>query len=132
MSDAALVMDASVLVDVLLVPSRGEQLAELVVGGVVAAPAHIDAEVASALSRLHRNGDLSANQVTARLSSLETMTMQRHPVASLLAQAWLLRENVHILDALYLVLAQNLNTDVITTDGRLSRADPRARLVRWT
>ncbi len=132
MSDAVLVMDASVLVDVLLVPSRGEQLAELVGTGVVAAPAHIDAEVASALSRLHRNGDLSADQVTARLSSVETMTMQRHPVASLLAQAWLLRENVYILDALYLVLAQNLKTDVLTTDGRLSRANQRARLVLWT
>lgn len=132
MNAPVVVLDASVLVDVLLVPARGEQLAGLVADRVVAAPAHVDAEITSALARLYRNGDLSADQVTARLALVETMTLQRHPLAPLLAEAWRLRDNVSVLDALYVALAQTLGTSVLTTDIRLSRANEHAELVQWT
>ncbi|MDA9912885.1 type II toxin-antitoxin system VapC family toxin [Candidatus Nanopelagicales bacterium] len=132
MNDAVVVVDASVLVDVLLVPTRSEQLARLVGDRVVAAPAHVDAEVVSALARLYRHGDLSADQVVARLALVEAMTLHRHLLAPLLEQAWRLRDNVAVLDALYVALAQALGTTVLTTDGRLSRANEHAKLVHWT
>jgi predicted nucleic acid-binding protein len=130
-SDEVVVLDASVLVDVLLVPTRGEHLAGLVGNRVVAAPAHVDAEVASALARLYRNGDLSVDQVTARLTLVEAMALQRHLLAPLLAEAWRLRDNVSVLDAFYVALAQALGTTALTTDGRLSRANEHAKLVHW-
>lgn len=127
----AVVLDASVIVDVLMVPARVPGLAELVGEAVVAAPAHVDAEAASALSRLYRSGDLSANQVRARLAAIERMTIQRHPVGPLLTQAWQLRDNVSILDDCYVALARDLKTYVLTTDRRLARAHEDARLVEW-
>jgi predicted nucleic acid-binding protein len=96
----------------------------------VYAPAHLDAEVLSALGRLHRAGEVPHVTVTAALGELSAAPIQRHPLAGLLAGAWARRENQRLLDALYSELATSLDSiPLLTTDARLARADDRAELV---
>lgn len=59
--------------------------AQLNVSAVTHAPAHLDAEVLSALGRMHRAGDLAASDVERGLSRLSTMPLTRHPVSDLAA-----------------------------------------------
>ena len=63
---AEAVLDASALVD-LLVDGLGGAVRRRVAGHVLRAPAHVDAEVLSALGRLHRAGDLEAGSVESTL-----------------------------------------------------------------
>jgi len=87
-----------------------------------AAPAHLDAEVLSALGRYARRNELSSPQVAVRLRALARLPLRRYAVAPLLAEAWGLRENVSLRDALYVALARRLDAALLTTDGSLARA----------
>jgi predicted nucleic acid-binding protein len=117
------VIDASALVDLLLGTDHG-----LAVGAAVStvvaihAPAHIDAEVLSALGRLHRAGTLTARQVTTRLEALRGAPVERHALMALLAGAWRRRDRFRLVDALYVELAESLSAKVLTTDARLASA----------
>jgi predicted nucleic acid-binding protein len=62
-----LVLDASAVVDLLLRNPNGEAVRAHLEGGELHTVAHLDAEVFSALARLHREGTLSADAVDARL-----------------------------------------------------------------
>lgn len=80
----------------------------------------------SALGRMYRAGDLAASDVERGLSRLSTMPLTRHPVSDLAAQAWARRDDLRLVDALYIALAAHLDLPVITTDHRLARACPLA------
>ena len=88
----------------------------------VSAPAHADAEVLSALGRLARAGAVSDDRVAAALAELARAPMVRVPLPPLLRDAWALRENVSLRDALYVTLASRLETVLVTADSRLARA----------
>ncbi len=60
---AEVVVDASALVDLLLGGPLGDRVAARIAGRRLHSPAHLDAEVLSALGRIHRAGDLSAAAV---------------------------------------------------------------------
>jgi predicted nucleic acid-binding protein len=92
-------------------------------------PAHFDAEVLSALWRMERAGELSVGQVTPRLERVAAAPLQRHLLAPLLAGAWKLRDNLRLVDALYVELASRLDLPIVTTDARLAAASPAAELV---
>jgi predicted nucleic acid-binding protein len=53
------------------------------------------------------------------------LDVQTHPVEGLLGGAWRRRHHLSLADALYVELAR-LDTVVVTTDHRLSRATPLA------
>lgn len=94
------------------------------------APAHLDAEVLSALGRMHRTAALSDSAVTTALGELASAPILRHPLAGLLSGAWERRASQRLVDALYLELALSLDAArVLTTDARLARSDDRAVLV---
>lgn len=94
------------------------------------APAHLDAEVLSALGRLHRAGEVDESIVTAALNRLDAAPIERHPLASLLKGAWMRRDNQRLVDALYLELAATLGSvPILTTDARLARSHPDVELV---
>lgn len=57
------------------------------------------------------------------------MRLQRHALESLLAGAWARRENLRLVDSLYVELAAQLNAPLVTTDRRLARATPLAEVV---
>jgi len=114
-----IVADASALVDLLLANELGQAVGRRVAGHDLHAPAHVDAEVLSALVRLHRAGDLDANDVETKLASLASAPITRHAVNDLLLGAWARRHRLRLADALYVELATTLGCQLVTTDRRL-------------
>ena len=123
-----LLVDASAVVDLLVRSEAGERVREFLTGRpevTLMTVAHLDAEVLSALARLHRGGALSDDQVTVLLERLATLAMQRLPITSgLLQAAWRLRDNIAARDALYVASAQAVRGRLLTTDDRLARSVP--------
>jgi predicted nucleic acid-binding protein len=118
------VVDASAMVDLLLDTERSSQVRDALRQRSLAAPAHFDAEVMSAIGRLRRTGDLSEHSAGARIERLASAPVRRAPLAPLLRGAWARRGDTRLTDALYIELATALNTVVVTTDLRLARAHP--------
>jgi predicted nucleic acid-binding protein len=126
----ALVVDASALVEALLGTNLGTRVRARMRGHVLHAPAHLDAEVLSAIGRLHRAADIQESAAAAALDELAAAPIRRHPLASLLTGAWGRRANQRLVDALYLELAVSLDAALLlTTDARLARFDDRAELI---
>lgn len=119
-----LVIDASALVDLLLGTERAGSIRNAVRGRRLAAPAHVDVEVMSALARLERGGELSDHDVTVRIERLADAPIDRAPLPPLVVGAWARRTTTRITDSLYVELAHELDTVVVTTDERLARAHP--------
>lgn len=116
---AELVIDASALVDLLLGNELGLGVRRRVAGHTLHAPAHVDAEVLSALGRLHRAGDLDAATVEENLSNLAAAPIERHPLSDLLLGAWARRHRLRLVDAVYVELAVSRRIPLVTTDARL-------------
>jgi predicted nucleic acid-binding protein len=126
----ALVVDASAVVEALIGTSLGGKVRARMRGCELHAPAHLDAEVLSALGRLHRAGELELAAVLGALSELASAPIRRHSLAGLLLGAWARRSNQRLVDALYAELAASLDSiPVLTTDARLARSDDRVELV---
>ena len=126
----ALVVDASAMVDLLVGSELAPSIADRLRGEELHVPAHFDAEVLSALGHLHRAGDLSAQQVAARLGRLADAPVRRHEAPALLRGAWRRRHNLRLVDAIYVELATQLGASVVTTDSGMAAAAPRAELIR--
>jgi predicted nucleic acid-binding protein len=125
----ALVVDASALVEALIGSTLGTAVRARMRRQELHGPAHLDAEVLSALGRLHRAGELPADAVTAALIELESAPIVRHPLADLLMGAWRARDRLRLVDALYLELSTKLHAVLLTTDARLARSSATAELV---
>ena len=123
------VVDASAVVDLLLGADAATAVSARLRHCALHAPAHLDAEVLSALGRVFHAGYLSSEAVERRLGSFTSMPLMRHPLAPLLAGAWGRRDELRLVDALYVELSAHLETPLITTDQRLSRAAPLAELI---
>lgn len=121
-------VDASAAVDLLVRSDAGERVRRFLMeaGDVtLMTVAHLDAEVLSALARLHRADVLTEREVTALLARLGDLAMERVPITSgLLQAAWSLRDNVAARDALYVAAAHAVHARLLTTDDRLARAVP--------
>jgi predicted nucleic acid-binding protein len=124
--DTVLVLDASAMVDLLLDTGESGAVRSAIRGRPLAVPAHFDAEVLSAIGRLHRAGELTDSAAGARVERLAAAPLQRQAIAPLLTGAWARRSDTRLADALYLELASVLDTVVLTTDLRLARAHPTA------
>jgi predicted nucleic acid-binding protein len=118
---SVVVVDAAIVVDLICdLPAAKPYRAVLASAVAVAAPAHLDAEVLSALGRLQRAGQLTrANQ---RVTALAAFPARRWPLPPLLLSTWALAERIATRDALYVALAASLDAILVTTDGRLRRA----------
>jgi predicted nucleic acid-binding protein len=125
----AVVVDASVLVDLLADTEHAVAAAVRLRGAELHAPAHCDAEVLSALGRLNRAGALSDDAVGVALERLARLPLTRHLLGDLLAGAWEHRASIRLVDALYVSLATRLGAVLLTTDHRLARAWPRAEAI---
>ena len=124
-----LVVDASAMVDLLVGSPHGMAIGARLRGHDLHVPAHFDAEVFSALGRLGRAGDLTNRQVKVRIERLGAAPMRRHLLAPLLSGSWRRRHNLRLVDALYVELAHQLDSPVITTDAGLAAASPTAELI---
>ena len=119
---AEVVVDASAMVDLLLGNEVGGAVRRRLAGHALHAPAHLDAEVRSALGRLHRAGDLEAEDVEPMLRLLVAAPIQRHDVSDLLLGTWSRRHQLRLVDVLYLQLAVVRDLPLVTTDRRLHSA----------
>ncbi|WP_035812124.1 type II toxin-antitoxin system VapC family toxin [Jiangella gansuensis] len=125
----AVVVDASAVVDLVVPTERADAVARTIEGRALHAPAHLDAELLSAFGRLHRAGALSEDDVVELIDVVRRMPVVRHAVPDLLDPAWEHRHDTRLTDALYLALAQRLETSLVTTDARLARAGSAANVV---
>ena len=118
------VVDASVLTAFYASddPRRGAVSARLASGDALFAPAHVDAEVVSALSGLARVNARVARAVPAALAHLAGFPIRRMPLPPLLDRMWQLRSNVTPYDAAYIALAERLAGPLITCDAKLAGA----------
>lgn len=128
-TEEQLVIDASALVDLVLGEAVGAAVQERVCGAALHAPAHLHAEVLSALGRLHRSGRLTTAVVGAQLAAISSAPIQRHSLPDLLRGAWRRRNRMRLADALYVELADQLGLRLLTTDRALARAASIAEVV---
>jgi len=116
------VADASVFVDAVAGDEvRRASAQRSLAGASLAAPQLLDVELAHALRRAVRRGDIGAAtahdglRAVARLPSLE-----RFPHLGLLDRVWELREAFTAYDACYVALAERLRATLLTCDRRLA------------
>lgn len=125
----AVIVDASAMVDFLVGSAVATSVEARLRGHELHVPAHFDAEVLSALGRLQRAGEMTTRQVSARLRHVAAAPVQRHLLTPLLTDAWKLRHNLRLVDALYVELANRLDASIVTTDAGLAAAASTAQLV---
>jgi predicted nucleic acid-binding protein len=118
-----LVVDAFCLFEVLAGMTNAEAIrARLALEEDHAAPHIIDVEVFNAIRREHRLGRLDGTAADQAVQDLEAWPGERFGHRLLLARAWELRDAVRGWDAMYVALAEALDTVLLTTDTRLATA----------
>lgn len=118
-----IVLDAAALVDVVLDQPAAGWVLDQITGDEVRAPSHQPAEVLSAIARLVRAGEITPD--VAREAVEEAAALPQDlipPTAAQLRRALALQDRIRAPDGLYVVLADELEADLVTTDGRLDRA----------
>jgi predicted nucleic acid-binding protein len=119
-----IVLDASSLVELILATPTGQLVAARIAnpaeGLHVPHLAHI--EVAQALRRYVRDGEIDAARAAVAIDDLRALDLQRHAHEPLLERVWSLRQNLTAYDAVYVALAEVLDSVLITSDRPLSRA----------
>lgn len=86
------------------------------------APAHLDAEVVSAMRGMARVKPALDAAVPRALTHLAGFPIRRMPLAPLLERMWELRSNITAYDAAYVALAERLEASLITCDAELATA----------
>jgi predicted nucleic acid-binding protein len=126
-----LVVDASVLFEVVTGTSRAETLRQQLVADVdQVAPHLIDAEVFGVIRTHHARGWLDTTAADQAVEDLRDWPGERMSHRPLLGRAWELRSSVRGYDALYVALAEAMDAALLTTDARLARAPgPRCPIV---
>ena len=119
-----IVVDASALLEFLLQTPLGTRVEARLFRDQdeFHAPHLADVEVTQGLRRLVRTGEVSPDRAADVMADLADFDLHRHPHLDLLTRAWKLRENVTAYDACYVVLAEMLDAQLVTSDVRLARA----------
>ncbi len=114
------VLDASAGVEIVLRTTRGEALLTSLESrdAVVIAPSHFLVEGASALRRLERSGEVERDRARFAIARL-TQLVTPAALDDLIVDAWALRENLTVADALYVVLVRRTGAALMTTDERM-------------
>ncbi len=130
MSDGALVLDASAMVDLLIEAANADQLQARIASATVHVPGHFDAEVLSAVARLVRAGGVTDDRATEHLTQLVAAPYIRHDTASLVMGAWRRRGSMRVADALYVELGSRLGIPLVTTDAEMAAAASNVELIQ--
>lgn len=116
------VIDASAVVELLIVSERADAVERVVEDACLVAPDSINPEVLQAIRRLERANALGGRRADEMLARFVRMPIFRVPTVHLLRRAWGMRANLSAYDACYVALAYRLRSQLITGDHRLSRA----------
>jgi predicted nucleic acid-binding protein len=116
------VVDASALVELLLLTRRAAAVLQAVGNTEMVAPDVINPEVLSSLRRREREGELRAGRAAQAVDDLLDAPLRRLPTLPLMPAVWTLRANVTSDDACYVALARDLGCPLVTGELKLSRA----------
>ena len=118
------VLDASAVVELLIGTELGRAVADRLEDPAIDlhAPHLLDVEVLQVLRRLVRDGSLTARDAAAALNDLRALDVERHDHGPLLDRVWALRKNLTAYDAVYVALAEALDTTLLTCDRKLARS----------
>src|SRR3954453_20666695 len=116
-----IVVDASVLANALADDQAAGEDArgELRAADQVTAPDLVDVETVSVLRKRWLGHTLSDQRYQAAVGHLQQLRFERVPTLRLVRRAFELRANVSAYDACYAALAERLDCELITADGRL-------------
>ncbi len=119
------VLDASAGVEILLLTPAGRRLlAKLPEDTEDWVPELYFAEVAAVLRRDALHSRYTMVRIEAALDKLLRAPLRRVAVRPLLREAWSMRRNLTVPDAIYVAMARGLGVPLVTTDLRLA-ATPR-------
>ncbi len=117
------VLDASAGVEIALQTPAGRRIeSSLPQPTTFWVPEHYFAEVAGVLRRSDINGRYPTARVQAAFDRLLTAPTTSVAVKPLLSEAWTMRHNLTVADALYVVVAIHAGAALATADMRLARA----------
>jgi predicted nucleic acid-binding protein len=118
------VVDASVLAAFYASddPRRDAVAHRLGAGDALFAPAHLDADVVSAMRGMARVSPVLDRAGPRFIAHLAGFPIRRMPLAPLLERMWALRSTITPYDAAYVALAERLRGPLITCDTKLSTA----------
>jgi len=121
---AAIVIDASVVVELLLASQAGTRAMTRLVAANASlhAPELLDVEVLHVLRRAVSRDQLTVQRAEQALRVLESLPLTRHVHAPLRRRCWQLRANLSAYDAAYVALAEGLGALLMTRDARIARA----------
>lgn len=88
----------------------------------IVVPDHFHLECASALRRIELRREVSPTEAQTALEQLLDLRVRRVSTAPLVREAWGMRHNVTVADALYVIIARRLQVALVTGDARLARA----------
>lgn len=124
-----LVVDASVVAEILLGTEAGRRAAALLDGHELVAPEHLTAEVASVIRGWSLGRQISDDQALRAFREFEELGVEQVPMMSLLPAVFSLRHNISAYDAMYVVLARAVPCRLLTLDARLAAAAPDCALL---
>ena len=119
-----IVIDASVLANVIGDDGDDGDLArsEFRSADDVAAPDLVDVVTVAVLRKRWIAGSITARRFASAITDLESIAIVRYPTLPLMRRAYELRDNVTAYDAAYVALAETLECELLTGDGRLGDA----------
>lgn len=118
-----LVLDASAGVELALQTPIGRRLqARLPAEVDTWVPEHYFVECLAVLRRDEINVRYPAARVASAVERIVEGPLRRVSLRPLLREAWRLRGNLTVADALYVVVAQHLDCELVTVDQRLANA----------
>lgn len=118
------VIDASVLVDALVGIDKVADEARYRLAGdpELHVPHLVDMEVTSSIRGLRIAKVIDETRAVSAIDDLQQLDLFRYPHGPLLHRVWELRSNLTPYDAVYVALAEALQTVLVTCDARIARA----------
>ena len=116
-----IVIDSSAMVDALVDEPANPELLALIADNELP-PALIDYEVASALRAHALGGKLGEAQLEDAAADLNALVIQRYPRCRQCCTTCSTEGQLTVYDAAYVVLAQALETSLVTPDARMTEA----------
>jgi len=119
-----IVVDASALLEVLLRTPAAKAVERRLFDAeqTLHAPHLLDVEVAQVIRRYAASGEIDNDRGRAALGDLADLPLHRYPHDFLLQRIWDLRNNFTAYDAVYVALAEALDSPLLTRDRRLAAA----------
>ena len=117
-----IVVDASLVIDFLILSGRDPKLSRLLAtqAGETFAPELLDLEVTQTLRRLAHRRIMPQDHAAACLGLLQEMRIKRQPHRPLLKRIWQLRHSMTAYDAAYVALAEGLEAPLFTRDRKFA------------